>query len=282
MDFSGENLKGKKVDFLESESSSNIQLLLVPGVFNTEIWKHQIKYFSRKYNVSTFESPGESFEDDYHTIESILDQREMRNTVLISSNLGNTIVQRAERHDNVVGSILTGTLNGNPRKFPRAVYNLFWRAGFSHPKMAKKMFFSEKSRYETSREFVRDVRKPDYNRFMSYVKNYRLRKPAQDTLVINSDRDRFSSNDIARELKPEAKISTIRNSGTFSYYEKPEEYNKAVHDFLRRIEDFVESKKVRKTREKNHTLADFSDSENSSLKEFDIEDSDQRQPVLKQ
>ena len=279
MDISAQNHKGKKVEYLESDDSSEIQILLIPGVMNTDIWKHQIKYFSRKYNFSTFKSGGETFQDDYRTIKSILDQKEMKNTVLLSANLGNAIVQKVESHENVVGSILSNTLNRQPREFSENLYDIFWKSGFSHPKIVKNLFFSDKCKYINTKKFTGEIEKPGYERFRSYANNYRLQKPEQDTLVINAGHDRFSSNEVARKLKPEAKISTIHNAGTFSYYEKPEEFNKAVDDFLRKIESFIQSKKLRKTREKNRTLSEFSDSGN---KRFHQKESEREQPVLRQ
>jgi hypothetical protein len=279
MDISGQNHKGKKVEYLESDSSSDIQILLIPGVLNTDVWKHQIRYFSRKYDLSTFKSGGNTFQDDYRTIESILDQKEMKNTVLMSSNLGNAVVQKAESHENVVGSILSNTLNQRPTEFPEAIYNLFWKTSFSHPKIIKKLFFSPNTNYTTAKSFFNDIECPEYQRFISYVRNYSLKKPAQDSLVINSSHDRFSSDKVAKDLKPEVRISRIQNAGTFSYYEKPEEFNKAVDDFLRKIEDFIESKKLRKTREKNRTLGEFSDSGNKNVQQKG--NSDREQPVLR-
>jgi len=45
MDFSLRRVGNENMHYYESEKDSKIQLVFVPGGFNPEIWKHQIKYF---------------------------------------------------------------------------------------------------------------------------------------------------------------------------------------------------------------------------------------------
>jgi len=275
MDFSPKSLGDQKVQYFDSETDSEIQIVFVPGILNSNVWKHQIKYFSKNYRTITFERESKNYEDQKEILKSILSNRNLDNTVLVSSNFGNSLSQEFEDREDVVATVLT-SLSKNCPDLSENKYSIFRLSVLNKPKIAQKIFFSEKTDYRIAKEFVNDLEIPDYKQISSFLENYGIRSSIKNSLVIHPDEDGFSSKDLSCSMKPEAKISLIQSAGSFSFYEKPEEYNKAVHDFLKKLEEFVESRKVRKTREKNYSLSEFENSGSSENSETASKESQKR------
>ena len=125
------------------------------------------------------------------------------------------------------------------------------------PKLVKKLLFSEYAKYETVKNFVEDIDIPDYDIFKEYLGGYSIEKPVKHSMVIHARKDKFSDLDFIKSMKPGPKISIIQDAGTFSFYERPGDYNKALNDFLRRLEDFVEEQELAEAKSKNRSLKDF-------------------------
>jgi len=256
MDFSVERVKGKKIRMMESGSPSDTQVFFLPGVYNPEIWKHQFRYFSGDFWTFSCGIEEKDFTTQKEVIDEILDRESFRNVVLVSQGLGNSLAQSFEHREEVIATVLTGA-RWRARLYPRRPYNLSVTAIRREPKLFKKLFFSELSDYRVVRKFVKDVKMPSYSVYRSFAENYTMRKPIKNSMMIHSSNDRFSSLSQARDLEPDASVSVINDAGTFSFYEKPQDYNKALLEFLRNLESFVESREVSHTREKNRSLKDF-------------------------
>jgi len=258
MDFSLRRVGNENMHYYESEKDSKIQLVFVPGGFNPEIWKHQIKYFSRKYRTVSFQ-PTHSFRDiegERTALKNILEQEQMKDVVLISNFWGNSLTQEFENHENVRATIFTGA-NRDLDIRHRNLYNTFWKFGSRKPKMLKKVLFSEETDYKIVKEFASDIEVPDYDDIRSFERDYRMKRPSTPSLVIHTQEDKRSSIDFAREMGDNASISIIERAGIFSFYEKPQEYNKALNDFLTQVENAVEEKEIIDTRNKNRSLFEF-------------------------
>lgn len=258
MDFSLRRVGQENLHYYESEQDSNIQLVFISGGFNPAIWKHQIKYFSRKYRTISFQ-PTQSFRDlegERSALENILEQDNLTDVVLISNFWGNSLAQEFEDHETVRATVFTGA-NRDLELRKRSLYNIFWNFGTSKPKLLKKALFSDKTDYKVVKEFAQDFEVPSYSNIQSFQRNYRMERPSTPSLVIHADRDERSSIEFARELGENASISIIERAGIFSFYEKPQEYNKALNDFLSQVEDAVEEKELMETRNKNRSLFEF-------------------------
>lgn len=258
MDFSLESFQGRKVRYFESGTSSPLQLVFVPGVFNAEIWRHQFRYFSGSHRTAAFDGwePGFGFEQAAETLRLVLEEEDFRNAVLVSSGLGNAVVQQMEKLENVAATVITGPAKSYPN-VPRRLYNLGVEAARREPKLFKKMFFSETTSYRIVRQLVEELEFPDYDLYRSFLENYRLRKPVKNTLVIHPGDDRFSSREFVDSMKQDATVGTIRKAGSFSFYEKPQEYNKALLDFLNKLEPFAQERELKKRSKRNRSLSDF-------------------------
>jgi pimeloyl-ACP methyl ester carboxylesterase len=258
MDFSLRRIGQENLHYYESDQESKVQLVFVSGGFNPELWKHQIKYFSRKYKAISFQ-PTQSFRDiegEREALRNILAQKELDNVVLISSLWGNSVTQEFEDHENVRATVFTGA-SRNLDIRQKSLYNMFWSLGSKKPKILKKALFSNETKYGVVKEFVEDLRVPDYSDIRSFGQSYRMKRPSTPSLIIHAQEDNRSSLEFARELGDNASISIIERAGVFSFYEKPQEYNKVLSDFLLQVEEAVEEKELIETRNKNRSLFEF-------------------------
>ncbi len=257
MDFSLERLNNEKIRYFHSERDSRIHLLFVPGLFNAELWKQQFRYFSKRYSTTLFDvwRNDRSFERQQVLLEQLLNYQELENVVLAGAGLGNSLVQAAEHKENVIATVLTGVA-ASYQLVPGPLYRSIWKAA-REPKIAKKIFFSESADYRTVRKFVKDVEVPRYREYRSFAENYSMRKPVKNSLMVHAEDDRFSSEDFMEQLKSESLVACIKSAGTFSFYEKPQEYNKALTDFLKKIKPFVRDQENSMAREENRSLEDF-------------------------
>lgn len=258
MDFSLRRVEQENLRYFESDKDSKIQLVFVPGGFNPELWRHQIKYFSRKYKTISFQ-PTQSFRDlegERTGLENVLAQEELTDVVLISNMSGNSLAQEFEDHDNVRATVYTGASRelGLRR---RSFYNTFWKLGVSNPKLLKKSLFSNETDYKIVKDFVDDLEVPDYKDIRSFRKNYRMERQSTPSLIVHAEENNKSSLEFARELGDNSAISIIERAGEFSFYEKPQEYNKVLSDFLSQVKEAVREKELIETQNKNRSLFEF-------------------------
>lgn len=256
--FSLSRVGSENMHYFESDTDSRIQLVFVPGGLNPEIWCQQLRYFSKSFRTASFR-PTVSFRDfegEKEALESVLEQEEFENVVLISHVFGNSLMQEFEDHENVVSTVMTGPRRRFDRTPKKKIMNMLFRFG-SVPKIAKKMFFSDKTEYSVVQDFLDTFEKPDLNDFRTFIEDYSVSRPEKSSLAIHAEQDRFSSRDFAEELRPNISISVLENAGTFCFYEKPQEYNKALLDFFQVLEDHLESEEIIELQEKNHSLMEF-------------------------
>lgn len=270
VEFSLKRVGEENLHYYESDSESPIQLVFVPGGLNPEVWKQQLRYFSKSFKTVSFR-PTVSFRDydgEKAALKNILDQEHMTNVVLVSHVFGNSLIQEFEEREDVISTVMTSPRRKFDRVFPRKVSDWIYRFGKLKPKITKKIFFSEKTEYRIVKEFTESLKKPDYRDLRTFLENYTVSRPKKDSLVIHPENDRFSSVDFAQELKPNASISTLQGTGTFCFYEKPQEYNKALLDFLNVIKEKAKSEEIIEVKKKNHSLMEY---EKNSGEDFKAE-----------
>lgn len=230
-------------------SFPDIEIVFVSGVLDPEVWKHQEKYFSRNCEVSSI--GGKNFEVLKEDLEEVLEDSE--NAVVVGAEMGNLVAQSVEENDSVMSTVVTGPFD-RPPFMGRRSYRMC-RKAVSHPKIAKKIFFGDKPDYSVVKEFVCRSGELDFDIYRSFT-NRSLRVPVKNSLVIYNQECRFSSMDAVENFRPNSEIA-ILNSGSFSFFEKPQEYNKALHDYLLGKKDFLEKRELVKAASKNRSLKDF-------------------------
>lgn len=258
MDISLRRVGSQNLYYTESETESAVQLIFTPGSFNPEIWKQQYRYFSKKYNTIVFEPTrnNKHVEGEKQALKNILDQDSIENAVLISNIVSNSLIQSFEDREDVVATFMTG--NPSTKDLPpRSLYKLFWALNLRKPKLLRKSFFSTHTDYKVLKEFTQDVKPPSFRDLKSFIDSYGLRQSLKSSKTVYAEEDKFSSLEKVRSIQEDRSISVIERAGTFSFYEKPQEYNKALNDFLTGIEEQVRDNKVFEARQNNRSLFEF-------------------------
>lgn len=248
---------GKEIMQLEdSEIDSGLQLIFVPGIFSPEAWKYQFNYFSEEYRTITFQPTisNRGIEGNRKCLKQILDQESIDNAVIIGSNFSNPVVQGFEAREDVSATVLVGAKRKLKKGIPREVYRALTSDKFP-VKLSKKLFFSSMD-YREVRKFCEEVDFIDFEDFSSFQKNYGVRRPEKEALIIHGEKDYFSDKAYARELMSSASVSVL-DTGMFSFYEKPQEFNKTLNDFLLKIERKALKERIEETKNKNRTLEEF-------------------------
>jgi pimeloyl-ACP methyl ester carboxylesterase len=255
MDFSLKRINRANMQYSDSGTESDIQLIFAPGGFNTGLWKHQLRYFSKKYRTICFR-PTESnrgFKGEKRCIKAILDRDDVDNAVLVSNGFGNSIVREMSSHEAVQTTVMTGF---RPEMPGRSFYNAFSFMAKRKPKLLRKTLFSQYTDYRVLKNFVEDLEVPDYETVSSFTKKDMV-SGDELSLIIHAEEDRFSSIEDARKLN--ARLSVIERAGTFCFYEKPQEYNKALSDFLEIVVEKVREEMIKQSAEENRSLIEFDD-----------------------
>jgi hypothetical protein len=273
MEFSLRKINDAQMKQFESDVESSIQIVFTPSGFNPELWKNQLRYFSRKYRTTSFRpmKSQRGYEGEFDCLKNLLDSEKYNNTVVVSHNLGNSLTRKIESHESVVATVNTGLFRDKIKTPPRLFYRGSWKALCSAPKLTRKLFFSDLTEYGVVRSFSRTLEKPDYRHIKSFIENYRMEKPVKNSLIIHASKDRFSSLEHARSFRPSADISVIENAGSFCFWEKPQEFNKALNDYLRNLEDFVEGRELVRLKKKNRSLRDFENNRERLKKRLKVE-----------
>lgn len=240
----------------DSGKESRLQLVFVPGAFSPEAWKYQLNYFSKDRRTISFRPTvsNRSFSGHREALKEVLDQEEVDNAVLVGSSFSASLVQGFEVREDVAATVLVGARKKLKKDIPGNVYRVFTSDRFP-PKLCKKMFFPS-VRYREVRDFCREVDFLEPGDFKSFQERFGVREPEKECLIVHGEKDFFSDRDYVRKLRSHASV-TVVETGSFSFYEKPQEFNKTLNDFLLKIERKKAREEIEKTQEQNRTLEEF-------------------------
>ncbi len=253
--------------YKESGRESSLQLVFLPGSLNAEMWKNQIRYFSKKYNTVVFEpiEKKKSFEGEKDALRAVLNQDHLENVVLVSNIISNSLLRHFEHRKNVKAVCMTGKLSEIDLP-PKSVYKFICSTNTRKPKLLKKTLFSEHTNYRILKEFAEDVEVPSYEYIENFFQNMDPKPIEKPSITVYSSEDRLSSLKSVREVEEDESIRVLERCGTFSFYEKPQEYNKALNDFLTKIDQELEDERIFEAQEKNHSLFEFEKKKNKKIK----------------
>lgn len=267
MDFCLRRIENQNMHYFESGESSEIQLVFLPGGFNPGLWRQQLTYFSRSFKTVSF-SPMKSkrgFKGEKKALKNVLDQEKLDNAILISNLTSAPIAQDFEERGDVFSTVFTG-LNSSLPLTSRKIYRFFWLLSCRKPKFMRKFLFGSSADYRIVKDFAEEVEVPDYSDFKSFVANYRVSIPSKKSLVVYSEEDRFSSLKETQRIGEKASQSLIKRAGTFPFYEKPQEYNKVLKDYLEKFEREIQKKKIVKAKTRNRSLSEFDQKRKKKVK----------------
>lgn len=264
MEFSTRNIDGQRISIYDSGKDSKIQLIFLPGVYSAEAWKFQTRYFSQNHRVITYKPiDSNSLEEQKYCLKTLLEKKGLENVVLIAANYSNPLAQEFEDRENVTGTVLVGAKEETKIKISKTLYNTI-TSGYFPEKLVKKLFFPSMD-YREVKSFCNTVKFVDFEHFRSFRKVFTVRRPENDCMIVHGKRDFFSSEEYARSLMNAASVS-LMDTGSFSFFEKPQEFNKTLNDFILKLERKAEDKEVEETRRMNRTLVDFEKKEKVKIK----------------
>ena len=264
MEFSTRNIDGQRISIYDSGKDSRVQLLFLPGVYSAEAWKYQVRYFSKDHRVITYRPvESKSLKEQKACLETLLENKGLENVVLVSANFSNPLAQEFEDRENVAGTVLVGAKKDLKKEVPETAYKTV-TSRFFPEKLVKKLFFPSMN-YRGVKEFCNTVEFPDYEVFQEFQEVFAVRRPEKDCMIVHGKEDFFSSEDYARSLMNSASVS-LMDTGPFSFFEKPQEFNKTLNDFLLKLERKAEKEDVEETREMNRTLEEFEKKEKVTVK----------------
>ncbi|WEL19420.1 alpha/beta fold hydrolase [Candidatus Nanohalococcus occultus] len=241
------------IEYYDSKTDSNIQIVFVPGIGGWKTWKHQLKYFSNRYRTLCVRTDDRDYESSVKALKTVLNRKNLDNVVLIGSDLSNRVVQSFSDRKTVISTVMTNFSFEIP-KVRRETFKLV-SSTCGKPKLLKKLFLSENTNYRIARELSEELELMDYSDYCSYS-GIESDTEIENGLVIQASDDRFSTLEDAIALRPDITVREVAG-GSFCFYEKPEEFNKALAEFADRLESFIESKQIREKREKNRSLDEF-------------------------
>jgi len=231
-------------------------------------WKYQLRYFKEYYRVIAFDQRGYGMSskprvvsiDDYLSdLDELLNRLNVnaKDTVLLGHSFGGMIAQIYAAHHNVKGLVLIGSLvKLKASLIDKFIWNtppLLWRKLLftDNPltrRLYRKLFFSSKTSAEIFREFMEDNRQyieslPGYVfQYEKYFRDYDatsiLPKISCPALIIVGREDKVTPVEQSQQIHkliPNSKLIIIDDAGHLVLYEKPNELNKIIHDFIKTL-----------------------------------------------
>jgi hypothetical protein len=256
MELSLTNVGSENMHVYDSEKDSRIQLVFIPGVFSPQAWKYQIKYFSEEYRAITFRPTvsNRGYEGHKKCLKQILEREEFDRTILIGANYTNPLIQSFEDRENVEATVMVGAKKQFKKEIPKELYKTLTSQYFPN-KISKKLLFSSMN-YRDAKEFMCENEYLKFKDFQTFQQKYGLKSPGKSCLVVHGERDWLSDKEYIQELRRMASV-TVMDAGPFSFYEKPQEFNKTLKDFLIKLERKAIQKNINQKKEENKTLEEF-------------------------
>lgn len=258
--FSTRKVGEENLHYYESDLESRISVIFAPGGLNPELWDQQLRYFSRNFHTISFRPTVSyrNFKGEKSGLNAILDQEHVTDAVLVSNMTGNSLIQSFADREDVISTVLTNPRHGFNRFPQRRIMKALYSLSKFKPKIAGKLLFSKKTNYSTVKQFMNTLRLPDYEDFKTFIERCEASKISENSLVIASADDRLSKIDYAKRIASEGSLSVLNQAGTFSYYEKPQDFNKALLDFIKTIKDTDKKNQI------NMSLKDFQTQKNQN------------------
>lgn len=250
----------------EKEYDRDISLIFLhgsPGQISN--WKYQIKYFKEYYRVVVYDQRGYGLSDkpmecrieDYiNDLDAIINEAGLprEKLFLIGHSFGGMVAQEYASRREVAGLVLIGSIaKFRPDLIDKIVWKLppiFWRRllfteNILTRRMYRKIFFSDETDEEIYLEFLRDNKDyieglpPHVFRYSKYYRDYdasnsviNIKAP---TLIIVGRDDRVTpveQSETLNKLIPNSKLEIIDGAGHLILYEKPDEINSLIHNFI--------------------------------------------------
>ena len=238
----------------------------LPGQISN--WKYQIAYFEKKYRVIAYDQRGFGKSDKpikvsmnkyLEDLDKVMENRKLRpeDVVLIGHSFGGMVAQAYAKTRRIRGLVLVGSLvKVKPDIFDKIVWHLppiFWRKILytENPltrRLYRKIFFSPSTPKSIFEEFLKDNKEyletlPAYvfrygKYFVDYDASPWLREIKTPTLIVVGRDDKVtpvSESETLHKLIPNSGLVIIENAGHLVLYEKADELNRVINEFIERL-----------------------------------------------
>ncbi len=239
----------------------------MPGQLSN--WKYQVPFFEEKFRVVAYDQRGYgrsdkpkkvSMDDYVSDLKELLGKLGIKDedAVLVGHSFGGMVAQAYARKHVVKGLVLVGSviklhvdaLDYIIKYTPEFIWKpIFFTANPLTKSVYSKMFLSPKSPLDVLMEFFQD--NADYlkelpastYRYVWYLLDYDASKWLHEikspTLVVVGEDDAVTPPSVSRrihELIPNSKLVVIKEAGHLVLYEKPDELNKVILEFVESLQ----------------------------------------------
>lgn len=238
------------MELFDSETDSDVQLVFLTGGLSPGIWNYQLRYFSNDYRVLCFKNDEGLLQSELSKLEKLFEQKDLDNVVIFSFWTGNITSKNLDRFDEkILGRVLVGdeyNLQEQYKPKYKSIVKYFNR--FKHPKIVKELFFGDNPDYRSVKRFSDII---DFSNFESYFE-LETEESDFDSLRITGSEDRFST------LSLSSGFREISSSGSFPYFEKPEEFNEVCLNYINFLDRVRKESMSEEVEERNVSLMDYS------------------------
>ena len=255
-------------DYRSYESPTTLVFLHgYPGQMGN--WKYQVPFFEERYRVIAYDQRGfgrsdkpkvANMEDFTGDLEALLRELGVRDedAVLVGHSFGGMVAQAYARDHRVMGLVLVGSLTRFRRDVDDYIISYlpaaFWKPLFftMNPltrQLYRKVYLSPESPFSVLEEFYEDNK--DYllelpassYRYKKHMLDYDatrwLSEVKSPALVIAGEHDYIAPVEEAEKihsLLPNSRLVVIKRAGHLVLYEKYDELNKTILDFVQQLE----------------------------------------------
>ena len=249
-------------DIFSEDTGNGAPLVLVHGFLgSSDMWRPQINFFKDNFRVIAPALPGfgnssainscNSIECMAKAILNLLEKKEIKNYYLLGHSMGGMIVQEMAKiaGEKILKLICygTGPLGGIPGRFETidqsreklkingledTAYRIA-KTWFIEEEKAKHFYLCEEAGKQTSIEAADNGLVAMKN--WSGIEN--LKNIKNETLIIWGDQDRaynFNQVETLNDNIPNSDLKIIKDCSHNVHLEKPNEFNKAVEEFLKK------------------------------------------------
>lgn len=261
--------KGYSVNVFDSGDSKKYKnkecLVFVHGHCGCmQILKYQIKYFLKDYRIIAFDLLGhgaadfrdQPLSDHYEDLKKLMKKLklESKNIILIGESGGVPIVLSFVKKHNVMKLVLIsyGLKFVQPSslclrllfKIPKTLQCILYEQIVKKKSVtfAKLFLFSKNTKVKIVKDFLQDAVIPPTRTFLqlqSYIKfdaTAWMKRFKQPVLIIAGTEDKFHSTKSykhTQKIIPNSKLVLIKDAGHAVFFEKPNETNKLIEDFIK-------------------------------------------------
>jgi pimeloyl-ACP methyl ester carboxylesterase len=250
--------------------SGDVTLVFVHGwAGDSRYWKNQIPYFSKKYTVVVIDSAGQGHSEqtrDVYTLEAfgkdvkaVVDDINATKVILIGHSMGDGVIGEAAKlmPEKVIGLIGVDTLQSVEGKMPQEEVNKILEGMKKDFKAEVKTFIEpmlgKNIKPELRKWIIDDIccqnPRVGISAVEEYIDSYNNLRVANTyrqikvpVRAVNADLWPTSP-EVNRKYMASFEVTIMKGCGHFPMMERPEEFNKHLHKYVKELINLSKAKK---------------------------------------